>query len=232
MNYKLEEKIEEIKSMTIEELAEKFNCKPEEICTGDYIARYTEDTVCPYKVILGFANFEASKVESLGPLEIVYGKKLMDKFGPITTIHHQSVYLGITIKNSKIKSLGKLRKVYGSIDLNPHITSLENIEFLGSNLYLVNSRLESLGNLKKVDGILNLEDDVARCKLTSLGNLQKARRLYINSNSLQDLGDLEEVCEIRLSNSCNPKVINLIETSLVRSGLKYIRKRDLEVIEN
>ena len=65
MYLSLSKKIDEIKALSREELAEKFNCKPEEICMDDYIARNTDDTVCPYKVIMGYANFEDSKVTSL-----------------------------------------------------------------------------------------------------------------------------------------------------------------------
>ena len=224
MNIKLDEKIEKVKDMSIEELCKKFNCKPEEICVGDYNAKNTNDTVCPYKVILGFANFEGSNVKSLGDLEVVYGKKLIDKNSPIKTIHHNPIYLGITIKNSKIRCLGNLKKVYGSIDLNYNIKSLGNLKFLGSNLYLVNSNVEDLGELEIIDGVLNLEDDVTKCKLTSLGKLKKLRRLYINSNCLKDLGDLEEVREISIPKNKYLQVRNLITSNLSNTGTKYIRK--------
>ena len=68
MNIKMSVKIEELKQLSVADLSRKFQCLPEEICMGDYIARYTDDKVCPYKVILGFANFEGSKVRDLGLL--------------------------------------------------------------------------------------------------------------------------------------------------------------------
>ena len=224
MNAKLEEKIDNIKNLSIEELCEKFECKPSEICMGDYIAKHTTDKVCPYKVILGFANFEYSDVESLGKLEYVYGKKLGDRNGKVQDSKHQAIYLGITIKNSKITSLGKLRKVYGSLTVNKLTTTLGQLEFLGSNLYLNNTNVEDLGNLTHIDGILNIEDDAVVCKLESLGNLKKVRRLYISSNCLVDFGALEETLEIKIGPRCKKKVKEWIENSFEKVGNKYIRK--------
>lgn len=230
MNFKLEEKIDKIKKMSIQELCEKFNCQPEEICMGNYIARNTDDTVCPYKVILGFANFEGSNVTSLGNLEIVYGEKLVDLFGKLTDTKHQAMYMGLNLKNSKITDLRNLRKVYGSISLNQNITTLGNLEYLGSNLYLNNTQLSNLGNLQIIDGTLNLEDDELRCKLTSLGKLKHVRRIVIATNSLKDLGDLEEFKELSIPMLKYIKVKKLFETNFVHNGSKYI-KRNINVTQ-
>lgn len=228
MNFRLEEKMEKIKSMSIEELCEKFNCKPKEICMGDYIAKNTRDTVCPYKVILGYANFENSDVLSLGKLEVVYGKKLEDTVGTLTDVYGQPIYSGINLRNSKITNIGKnLKKVYGSISLNKNITSMGSLEFLGSNLFLSNTFVTDLGNITEIDGTLNLEDDQRRCLIESLGKLKKVRRLYINSRCLQDLGDLEEVLELKVGSRCGQKVIDLLEKGLIRRGNKHIRKEHI-----
>ena len=228
MNFRLVEKIEKVKNMTIEELCEKFNCKPKEICMGDYIAKNTRDTVCPYKVILGYANFENSDVVSLGKLEVVYGKKLEDTVGTLTDIYGQPVYSGVNFRNSKITDIGKnLKRVYGSISLNKNITSMGSIEFLGSNLFLSNSNVTDLGNITEIDGTLNLEDDQKRCLLHSLGKLKKVRRLYINSKCLHDLGDLEEVVELKVGSRCGQRVIELLSDNLSKRGNKYIRKEHI-----
>ncbi len=224
MNSKLASKIDEVKKMSIEELCKKFNCEPEKICMGDYIANQTNDTVCPYKVILGFANFEGSNVTSLGDLEIVYGKKLVDSLGVIYSKNHQPIYHGINLKNSKIKSLRNLRKIYGSITLNENITTMENVEFLGSNLYVVNSNLKSFGNVTVIDGILNLEDDDQKCKMVSLEKITKIRYLFLDTNCLRDVGDVEEIKEIRFGLRCNDGIRKLIEKNFKKVGGKYIRK--------
>lgn len=229
MNSKLENKIDSLKKMSIEELCEKFNCKPEEICMGDYYACNTSDTVCPYKVILGFANFEGSNVTSLGNLEVVYGKKLADAFGVIYSMNHQPIYLSLNLKKSKITSLGKLRKIYGSVNLNENITTMKDVEFLGTNLYVFNSNLQDLGNIEIIDGILNLEDDDKKCKITSLGKLKKVRTIYLDTNSLKDLGELEEFREIRFGIRCNFRIRKLFEDNFKKVGTRYLRK---DLIQN
>ncbi len=229
MNVKLSEKIDKIKKMSVEELCKKFNCKPEEICLDDYIANQTNDTVCPYKVILGFANFENSSVTSLGNLEIVYGKKFRDAFGPITDINHQPIYLGINLKNSKIKSLENVRKIYGSITLNENIKSLNNVEYIGSNLYLSNLNLEDFGNLQIVDGTLCIDDDERKCKATSLKNIRKIRTLYLNTNCLKDTGAVEEIKDIQFGPKCNFRICKLFKDKFKRIDGKFVRK---DLIEN
>jgi len=114
MNDKLAERIEKLKELSIETLCKKFNCTPEEICMDDYIARNSNDTECPYKVILGYADFELSNITNLGKLEIVFGRRLKDAYGPLNDINGKPVYLGLNIKNSNVNSLGNLKKVYGS----------------------------------------------------------------------------------------------------------------------
>ena len=96
MNSKIAEKIERVRRMPIEELCKKYNCQPEEICLGDYIARDQDDKVCPYKVILGFANFENSQVESLGNLEVVYGRAMQDLNGLVLDLNRNQGTITIT----------------------------------------------------------------------------------------------------------------------------------------
>lgn len=209
MNKHIANKIEEIKKLPIEELCKKFDCNPEEICLGDYRARDTEDKTCPYKVILGFANFEDSQVTSLGKLEVVFGKKLENHYGDLTDINHNPVYLGINLKNSKIVSLDNLKKVYGSITLNENIYSLENLTFLGSNLYLNNTYVENLGELRHVHGRLNIEN--IKGNLKSLKNLEKVGSIYVDNTTLRDLGELYHVSDIFYGKNCSIRVVQLFK---------------------
>lgn len=70
----------------------------------------------------------------------------------------------ITFRGSRIKSLGHLKKVGGSIfvrQFDPPYTalqSLDNLEFVGGNLILQNTPINDLGNLKYVGGTLNLRN--------------------------------------------------------------------------
>ena len=219
MDNKMSIKIEQLKELSALELSKKFKCLPEEICMGDYIARHTDDTVCPYKVIMGYANFEGSQVKSLGNLQVVFGKRLEDRGGCLTDIDGNPSYLGINLFNSKIISLEKLEKVYGSITLNENIKSLENLKFLGSNLFLANTKLEDLGNLEVVDGMLNFE----KTTINSLGKIKRIGKLRIACQSLKSFGDLERVKEIVVATQPRYRFDELINDTFVRSGNKYIR---------
>ena len=202
MNTKLEEKIDAVKAMSIEELCAKFNCEPHEICLGDYIARNTDDTVCPYKVILGFANFEDSSVKDLGPLEIVYGKKLKENDYVLKDINGNCIYNGINLRNSRIYSFGNLRKVYGTCSLGNKITSTGNLQYVGSNLYLNNTSLKTIDSDLIVDGRVNIEESC----LESLGKLKKVKILYINSKKLKSYGELEICKTLILGKQCTENV--------------------------
>ena len=220
MNKKLVEKIEIILAMPIEELCIKYNCKPEEICMGDYIARNTDDTVCPYKVILGFANFENSNVTDLGPLEVVFGKKLKDRDTFITDLNSCYMYHGINLRGSKVSSLGNLIKVYGSFSLNSRIKSFGKLSFLGSGLYFNRTTIKTIDTELQVDGMVNVEN----CELVSLGGLKATRSLNIDSKSLQSFGDLEKVSKISFGVDCDKKMIGYFEKTYARSEGKFIRK--------
>lgn len=220
MNKKLEEKIEAVHNMSIDELCEKFNCSPEEICLGDYIARYTEDTICPYKVILGFANFEGSNVTDLGPLEIVYGKKLKDGDLDLKDVHGHLIYNGINLRNSKITNLKNLRKVYGTIGLHTRTTSLGNLQFVGSSLYLNGTTLKTIDSELKIDGRLNVED----CELESFGNMLQARYIFLRTSKLKDLGNIESCKKIMVDRRCSNRVAELIEKNFIFRNGKMVRK--------
>ena len=222
MNIKMSIKIEELKKLPVEELSRKFKCLPEEICLGDYDARFTEDKECPYKVIMGHANFEGSHVTSLGKLEVVYGKRLQDGAGELHDIDGNPVYLGINLADSKITSLGNLEKVYGSITLNENIKSLGKVKYLGSNLFLGSTRLLDLGEHEIVEGMHNFE----RTQIQTLGKLKKVGKLRIGSTSLRNLGDLERVNKIIVAVQPRYRIDNMINQKLVYENGKYVKIKE------
>lgn len=228
MNKKLEEKIDTIHNMSVEELCEKFNCLPDEICLGDYIARNTDDTVCPYKVILGFANFEGSNVTDLGRLEIVYGKKLKDGDLELKDVHRHSIYNGINLRHSKITDLKNLRKVYGAIGLNSSIKSLGKLQFVGSSLYLNGTTLKTIDSELKIDGRLNVED----CELESFGNMIQSRYIYLRTSKLRDFGNLQNCKKFIVDRRCSKRVAELIEDNFIFSNGKMVRKDLINLEQN
>lgn len=225
MNLKLSEHIDATKELSIEALSKKFDCLPEEICMGDYIARDTNDTVCPYRVIMGFANFERSNVTSLGNLEIVYGKKLQDEYGDIKDMTGVPIYLGLNLQNSKINSLGNVKVVFGSLDLNESITSLEKVKILGSNIFLGQTNIQDLGCLEVVDGTLLVEFNKKNPGFKSLKNLKKVRELIIVSPTLRDFGKLESVKKI-----INKTGLNRYD-ALIEKNFKYRSHGYARIIE-
>lgn len=180
---KFKKAFEEIQTMTDEELEKKFNCDISKICKGNYIARFTNDLVCPYKVILGQATFNRSICESLGELTFVGAEKLQGS----------ETYHGLDIRDSKIKDFGKVHTVLGSVDFNSEdIVDMGNIKHIGASLYLNHSNVESLGNLEEVGGVLSLDYS----KLTSLGNLKYAKYIICRKSVLNDIGKLKEFYKI------------------------------------
>ena len=113
--------------------------------------------------------------------------------------------------------------------LNKNITSLENIEFLGSSLIVENSNLSSFGNLEIIDGTLTLEDDSSKCLIESLENIRKIRKLVINSKTLQDLGALEEAKDIVLSRKSSTIIRRKLENCFIKTGKRYIIRDTIKI---
>ena len=151
----------------------------------------------------------------------MYGKKLKDKNLVIRDTYNQAMYSGLNLRRSKITDLGNLQKVYGSFSINNNITSLGNLKFLGSNLYLNLTNLISIDTDLKIDGILNIEE----CKLESFGGLISVRYINLNSNSLKDLGNLEYCKHIIISPNCSKKVRELIKKNFTRTSNKLVRNK-------
>jgi hypothetical protein len=120
-------------------------------------------------------------------------------------------FCSLNLKNTPIKSLGKLKRVDGYLDLsnsqiedlgdleevgwilylkNTPIKSLGKLKRVGGSLYLYNSQIEDLGNLEEVRGDLHLENT----PIKSLGKLKRVGgSLDLSNSQIEDLGDLEEV---------------------------------------
>lgn len=226
-------KIEKMKSLSREEIAEIHGCKPSEVCMGDYIACNTNDKKCPYKVIMGFANFENSRCESLGKLEVVYGRPMEKDESYLTPRQRLKKmftldYWGLNIKHSEIKDMGNVRVVYGSLWLNENITSLAKTEYLGSNLYLNRTNVEDFGNTRVIEGRLNIEN--IKGNLTTLGdNIEKIGLIYIDDLTLESLGSSLKSARIEVGSKISNKLTRELRTKFVEQNGKFIRK---ELVEN
>ena len=184
-------------------LAEYYNCTEEEICVGDYIPK--EETRCPYKIILGNAYLEDSKVIDLGELQNIVG--------------------GADFRNTKITNLGKLQSIGMDVEFgDSEITNLGKLQIIGRDAHLEHSNITNLGELQKIGG----NADFANSKITDLGklkiigenaffeysritNLGKLQSIggcsYFKNSKITDLGELEIIGECAYFSNSN--VINL-----------------------
>jgi hypothetical protein len=120
-------------------------------------------------------------------------------------------FCSLNLKNTPIKSLGKLKRVGKNLDLsNSQIEDLGDLEEVRLNLYLNNTPIKSLGKLKRVGRNLDLyysqiEDlgdleevrgslGLSNTPIKSLGKLKRlGGSLDLYYSQIEDLGDLEEV---------------------------------------
>jgi hypothetical protein len=122
-------------------------------------------------------------------------------------------FCDLNLRNTSIKSLGKLKRVVGNLYLSDsqiedlgdleevrgdlslkyttNIKSLGKLKRVGGNLDLSGSQIEDLGDLEEVGGYLSLKYTT---NIKSLGKLKRVDgSLYLSDSQIEDLGDLEEV---------------------------------------
>ena len=150
-------------------LAEYYNCTEEEICLDNYFPE--KETRCPYKLILGDANFIFSKMTDLGKLQIIVGNA--------------------NFASSKITDLGELQSIGGDAFFNgSKITNLGKLESIGRNAFFDYSEVTDLGKLK----IIGMNAKFNYSKITNLGKLQSiGRNAFFNYSEVTDLDELQSI---------------------------------------
>ena len=190
-------------------LAEYYNCTEEEICTGDY--KPNEEIICPYKIILGNADFSFSAVADLGNLQIIIGDADFI-YSEVTNLGNLQIIEGSAhFDNSKITNLGNLRSITrAAFFSNSKVTNLGNLQIIGGFANFAGSKVTDLGNLESIGGYAdfryseitdlgNLESiggtaDFSNSKVTSLGNLQSiGGDADFRHSEITDLGNLESI---------------------------------------
>lgn len=174
-----------------------------------------EDLITNY--IYDTTSFELTSAQDLKKLKNINGVPFIlelnsDNPGEIIyTLAKRRVHGSVTIKGSKItslgnieeidgdlaligssiQSLGKLRKVTGSLwvaQFHP-FTSLEDLadlEYVGKDLYLKSSPIKNLSNLSKVGRTLNLRNT----SIESLGKLSYVGHCFYLPKSRKEFFDL------------------------------------------
>lgn len=189
-------------------LAEYYNCTEEKICVGDYIPK--EETRCPYKVILGNADFRYSNVTNLGDLQKIGGNA--------------------NFRYSNVTTLGKLQSIGGFVNFeDSNITNLEKLQIIGKGAYFSDSEITNLGELQSIGGNAHFHDS----KITTLGELQKiGGNAYFEHSNITDLGELQNIGGDAYFN--NSDVINLGELQKIGEDAVFINSNitDLGNIEH
>ena len=192
-------------------LAEYYECDEKEICTNNIVFSGTDYEVCPYKVILGFADFGHSKVTDLGSLQIIredadFSYSRIKNLGNL-----QSIGGNANFGNSQITDLGNLQNIGGFADFrDSKVTYLGNLQRIGGNANFQHSKIKDLGNLEciggyaffcesKVTDLGNLQSiegfaDFGRSRITNLGNLQSiGGGAYFNHSKIKNFGNLKKI---------------------------------------
>ena len=180
--------VEKLRKMSDEELCKMFNCRPEQICRGNYVARLTDDKVCPYVVVLGYVNAAASTLISLGDLAFV-GIGEFD-----SGLDNQ----GLILSNSYITSSGKVKYICGSYIMDAktkYVDSMGEIEYIGGNCYMNRTPITSMGKVKEIGGILSLDES----NVKTLQGVEKIGVIYAHlANRLQSWGTtLKQVGDVK-----------------------------------
>lgn len=210
---KLKEKLYLIKDKFVRYYAKLYNCLENEIYAGDY--KPGDEKVCPYKVILGSADFKGSNVTDLGELEIVKGN--------------------LNTSGSKVEIFGNLKHVKGNIKAD---LLTDNLPFDKLNEYLYNRYKKIIQNINKYyseylpgkeipiseDSIIEETPDSKRYNLESLRQIiklakEKMAEYYHCKEEEICIGDYKPVEE----KICPYKVI---------LGDAYFEKKQIEDLGN
>ena len=91
-------------------------------------------------------------------------------------------FCSLDLRNTIIKSLGKLKRVGGSLNLSgSQIEDLGDLEEVRFNLYLQNTPIKSLGKLKRVGVDLNLLGS----QIENLGDLEEVDYIFISRRQIK-----------------------------------------------
>ncbi len=191
-------------------LAQYFGCSESEICFDSFDSK-KESNVCPYKVIMGNAEFE--KCADLGNLKEIFGDVNFYNNTEITTLKNlEVVHKNLSLTNSKVSDLGALKEVGGDF-YQGDLKSLQNLRKIGGILQITNNKnLNDLGELREVgqfylfdSGLTNLGKiekvgrlDCSDCNISSLGNVKNVGILDLRYSKVNDLGSLEKVEKLEI----------------------------------
>ena len=161
------EKLKNILYLIKDKIAKYYNCEENEIAL--FNITFKGESSCPYKVILGNADFRYSKVTDLGNLQYIGGNA---SFG-----------------GSKVTDLGNLQYIGGNASFDfSSVTDLGNLQYIGGNAYFEYSKITNLGSLQIIGRDVYFYDS----NVTDLGSLQIiGRNISLRDSCVTDFGNLQ-----------------------------------------
>ena len=174
-----------------DKLVKYYDCSEEELYVDDIDFSCTDYTKCPYKIIIGDANFEGSQITDLGNLQTIGGNadfvdSEVKNLGNLQTIGGYASF-----RMSKITDLGNLQTIGGKANFyGSQITDLGNLQTIGGDANFEGSQITDLGNLQTIGGKANFEGS----QVTDLGNLQTiGGNADFRNSQMIDLGNLQTI---------------------------------------
>jgi len=120
----------------------------------------------------------------------------------------------VNIKGDRIKSLGRLKKVYGNLGISSDsLCDLGELNYVKGDMWVSGDNLFSLGKLERVGGSLSLNGS----KIISLGKLWRiGDKLNLRDTDIYDLSSLKKVKTLFLLKRLKDVDIDFIETDKVK----------------
>ncbi len=171
------------------DMAGYFKCREEQIAFNR--VSFWKKKECEYVAILATADFECSKMTSLGDLQIICGDADFRNSSITSSGALQTIVGNAYFNDAQIGSLENLQTIVGNAYFNDaKIGSLGNLRSIGGSAYFVDSEVMSLGNLESIGG----DADFTNSKITTLGNLKTiGGTVKFKRSQITSLGNLQEI---------------------------------------
>ena len=158
-------------------------------CDSDFKASHLT-TFKTLKKIGGNANFEGSQIVNLGSLEEIGGTAYFG-YSPVADLGSLRRIGGdFSDYNAKLESLCNVEEIGGYVSILSKLKDLGKLKKVGGTMMIErSSTLTGLGELEEVGGYFVLESD----KITSLGKLKRIGGELRLFNKIKDAGNVEEI---------------------------------------
>jgi hypothetical protein len=133
----------------------------------------------------------------------------------------------IAIRGNEIMSLGKLKKVYGTIGIDSNsLSDLGELNYVKNDFWITSAHsLKSLGNLEKVEGSISLRYS----DITDLGKLSTVNnKLSLRDTKVKNIKSLKKVKTLFLPKSLKGVDVDFIDVQTVKYWSDKLDRIDKE----